>query len=219
MTKLQIALDHFSADEAVALVDKIYDIIDIVEIGTPIILRDGLHPVKRIKERHPELCVLADTKIVDGGCQECEDACKAGADIITVLALSDDYTIKGVVETAHRWGRQAFADLIQVRDIAIRAKQLVQLCVDYVCVHTAVDVQTWGKTPLDELRILSAAIPAERTAVAGGINEATLDSYLAEQPAILIMGSALTKAPDVREAIVKTRWHISQYNKHGDAAK
>lgn len=53
------------------------------------------------------MMILADTKIVDGGKLECEDACKAGADIVTVLAVADNATVRGVVDTAHRYGRRA----------------------------------------------------------------------------------------------------------------
>lgn len=65
--KLQIAIDNASADTILDTVDKIADIIDIVEVGTPMIIRDGQRAVHLVKEKHPELTVLSDSKIVDGG--------------------------------------------------------------------------------------------------------------------------------------------------------
>lgn len=41
MTKLQIAVDLLSEEEAVLLADDIHDVVDIFEIGTPMIIRDG----------------------------------------------------------------------------------------------------------------------------------------------------------------------------------
>lgn len=45
-------------------------------------MKEGLAPVYHVKQRYPNLCVLADTKIVEGEAMECEDACKAHADIV-----------------------------------------------------------------------------------------------------------------------------------------
>lgn len=201
--KLQIAIDTLSGAEALAMVDKIHDVIDIVEVGTPLILREGMAPVRALKQKYPALCVLADTKIVDGGDLESADACEAGADIVTVLALADDETIRLVVEAAHRYGRKVMADLINVRDIPTRAKELMALGLDYICVHTAFDVQKLGKTPLDDLTELVSAAPPEMAAVAGGIKLETLGAYRRLNPAIVIAGSSLTNAPDIRLAVVE----------------
>ena len=198
--KLQIALDLLSSTEALRLVGQIHDVIDIVEIGTPMIMREGMVPVVKIKEIYPDVTVLADTKIVDGGAIECEDACEAGADIVTVLALADNVTVQEVVDTAHRFGRKVMADLICVKDIQTRAKELQQMGTDYICVHTAVDVQRLGKTPLDDLKELVSAVPGKISAVAGGVSLSTLDDYKALNPEIVVVGSGLTKADDVRAA-------------------
>lgn len=196
MAKLQIAVDLASFDELLALADRLHDVVDIFEVGTPVIMQDGFHPVRAIKARYPDLTVLADTKIVDGGSIECADACRAGADIVTVLALADDATVSGVIKTAHRHGKKAMADLICAPDIAGRARELVDMGIDFVCVHTAVDVQKRGITPLDELKTLVKAINSEKAVAAGGISPMTVGAYLDEDPAIVIMGSALTGAKD-----------------------
>lgn len=47
--------------------------------------------------------MLADTKIVDGEAMEGEDACIAHADIVTLLAMADNATIKEVVDTADQY--------------------------------------------------------------------------------------------------------------------
>ena len=44
--KLQIALDLVDTNTALKMVEKIQDIIDIVEIGTPMIVKEGMAPVK-----------------------------------------------------------------------------------------------------------------------------------------------------------------------------
>lgn len=210
MAQLQIAVDLLSREQTVALADQIHDVIDIFEVGTPVIVRDGMQPVRQIKERHPGLTVLADVKIIDGGYLECADACKAGADIVTVLAIADDATVRGVVEAARQYGRKVMADLIRVEDIAKRSLDLLALGVDYLCVHTAVDVQSQGRTPLDDLTTLVSAVAPQHAAAAGGINGETLEQYLAKQPAIVVMGGALCSATDVRAAVMDMQERIKR---------
>ena len=203
--RLQIAMDTMSTNEALETAGKLYDIIDIVEIGTPMIIMEGLASVKAMKTRFPGLTVLADIKIVDGGEFECRSACDAGADIVTVLAMAADETVESVVAVARGYGRAFMADLIGVADIAGRARQIERLGVDYICVHTASDVQKKGRTPLGDLRLLTAAIPADKTAVAGGISIKTIGEYGNLNPAIIISGSALTGAPDIRAAAIEMK--------------
>lgn len=200
--KLQIAIDNASADTILDTVDKIADIIDIVEVGTPMIIRDGQSAVRMVKEKYPHLTVLSDSKIVDGGALECGYAVEAGADIITVLAMAADETISDVIDTAHEAGRKAMADLIRVPDIQKRAKELWNLGIDYICVHTAFDVQKKGRTPLGDLKELVQAVPSGMCAVAGGVNLKTIDEYVRLNPAIIIAGGALYNAPDVRQAVL-----------------
>lgn len=207
--KLQIAIDMVDSEEALKIVKEIYDVIDIVEVGTPMVVKEGMLAVRQIKKKYPNLTVLADTKIVDGGDIECKDACEAGADIVTVLALADDETIKAVIKTAHEYGRKAMADLISVTNIPKRSKELQDLGIDYISVHTAVDVQKLGKTPLDDLKELVSAVPKSMCVVAGGVKMETLNQYIAEQPEIIIAGGALTNAPDIRKATIEMKNRMS----------
>ena len=42
MTKLQMAVDPLSMAEALKLAERVQDVVDILEVGTPMIVRDGL---------------------------------------------------------------------------------------------------------------------------------------------------------------------------------
>ena len=80
--KLQIATDIANTETVFSIADAVHDVIDILEVGTPVITKEGLVPVYHVKLRYPNLCVFADTNIIDGEAMECEDACKARADIV-----------------------------------------------------------------------------------------------------------------------------------------
>jgi 3-hexulose-6-phosphate synthase len=115
--ELQLALDLVNISEAKEVVQEVQEYIDIVEIGTPVVINEGLKAVKEIKEAFPSLKVLADLKIMDAGAYEVMKASEAGASIITILGATDDSTIKGAVEEAKKQGTQILVDMINVKTL------------------------------------------------------------------------------------------------------
>ena len=194
--KLQIALDDIVLDEALLLVEKIQDSIDIVEIGTPFMMEYGMAAVRRFREKFPKLEILCDGKIMDAGGYEVELAYKAGADYATVLAVTDDLTIADVVSSAKKCGKKVMVDMICVSDLKTRIEKVEELGVDVISVHTGVDQQAAGRTPLDDLREMRSYVKHTDIAVAGGINAQTVKDYLIYEPEIIIVGGGITHAKD-----------------------
>jgi 3-hexulose-6-phosphate synthase len=195
--KLQLALDLVDLEGAKEILRQVGNAIDIVEIGTPFIMYEGIRAIKEIKKEFPYLIVLADLKIMDAGEHESRMAFEAGADIVTVLGVSDDSTIKGCVDEASRHNRCVMVDMIGVSDIEKRAIEIDSLNPDYICVHTAFDVQSTGKSPLHELKMVKRAIKYAGTAVAGGIKLGTIKGIADEKPDILIVGGGITNENDM----------------------
>ncbi|VEB55471.1 D-arabino-3-hexulose 6-phosphate formaldehyde lyase [Salmonella enterica subsp. enterica] len=77
--KLQLALDELTLPEAMVFMDKVVDDVDIIEVGTPFLIREGVNAIKAIKEKYPHKEVLADAKIMDGGHFESQLLFDAGA--------------------------------------------------------------------------------------------------------------------------------------------
>jgi 3-hexulose-6-phosphate synthase len=196
-TQLQIALDDLTREQVFPLLEQIADNVDIVEVGTPLLMRYGVSLISDIKQRHPQLKVLSDAKIMDAAYLEAAMSFEAGADYVTYLALTDDGSVSECVRAAREHGGSVVADLICVADLAGRARQLAALGTDVLAVHTGVDQQARGRTPLDDLRELSQAATGVALAVAGGINRTTLPDYLALGPQIIIVGGGITRAADV----------------------
>jgi 3-hexulose-6-phosphate synthase len=203
--KLQLALDLVDTKGALEVLEDLHDVIDIVEVGTPLIVREGVHAVEAIKKKYPNLTVLADLKIIDGGEEITEIALEKNADIVTVLGVSDNITISGCVSEAKKFGKEVLVDMMAIENIAERATEIDKLGVDYICVHTADDVQITGKNPLHELQILKSIVKNAKLAVAGGINISSIDSIVAEGPEIVIVGGGIAAQDNMREAAVAIR--------------
>ncbi|KTR26064.1 3-hexulose-6-phosphate synthase [Exiguobacterium indicum] len=198
--KLQLAIDLVDTAGAIALVKEIgEDNLDIVEIGTPVVINEGLRAVKEMKAAFPNLTVLADLKIMDAAGYEVSQAVAHGADIVTILGAAEDMSIKGAVEEAKKSGKQILVDMIAVKDIATRAKELDALGVDYICVHTGYDLQAVGQNSFEDLATIKSVVTNAKTAVAGGIKMETLPEVIAARPDLIIVGGGITGQEDKQE--------------------
>ena len=110
--KLQVAFDLQSSDEIIIFLEKNGDLIDIIEIGTPLIIKEGLKSVLKIKKKFPKQTVLADLKIMDAGLLEAQIGFDAGADIVTVLGLASTKTLNGVKQAAVKNEKEVMVDMI-----------------------------------------------------------------------------------------------------------
>lgn len=197
--KLQIALDTCNTKEALAILRDVADYIDVIEVGTPMIIEYGMEPVRTISKRFPNKLVLADTKIMDAGEFEAELAFKAGAQIVTVMGITHDETIKGAVKAAKNGNGKILADMMCVQNLEERAKELVDLGVDYICVHTAFDVQD-TQSPFDSLSRVQRIVGSQHSAIAGGININSVDKVVPFKPEIIIVGNGITGQEDRKES-------------------
>ncbi|WP_019533951.1 3-hexulose-6-phosphate synthase [Paenibacillus ginsengihumi] len=208
--ELQLALDLVDIPEAKLVVAEVADYIDIVEIGTPVVINEGLRAVKEIKEAFPSLRVLADLKIMDAGGYEVMKASEAGADIITVLGASDNSTIRGAVEEARKQNKKIMVDMINVQNIEDRAKEIDELGVDYICVHSGYDHQAAGKNSFEELAAIKRVVRRAKTAIAGGIKLDTLPEVIKAQPDLVIVGGGITSQEDKKAVAAAMKRLVNQ---------
>lgn len=208
--KLQLALDLVDIPGAIEVVKQVEPYVDIVEIGTPIIINEGLHAVKALKEAFPNLAVLADLKIMDAGGYEVMKAADAGADIVTILGVAEDASIQGAVAEAKKQGKQILVDMIAVKNLAERAEQIDSFGVDYICVHTGYDLQAIGQNSFEDLRTIKRVVKHAKVAVAGGIKLTTLPEVIAVKPDLIIVGGGITGENDMIAAANEMQQLIKQ---------
>lgn len=194
--KLQLALDDISLANGLKLVEKVHDYIDIIEIGSPFIIDEGMHAVRAFREHFPNKEILADTKIMDAGEYEAELTYLAGADYCTVLGVTDTRTVQGCLQAAEKYNKKVFVDMICVKDVEKRVKELENVGVNCLGVHTGVDQQAMGRTPLEDLAQMKKASKKSLISVAGGINPDTVSKYIELGADIVIVGGGINHASD-----------------------
>lgn len=212
MTQLQLALDG-TLRAGLAVLEQAHAHVDIVEIGTPLVLREGSRAIQAVRAAYPELRLLADFKIMDAGAAEAGIAFDAGAQIVTALGLAGDETIRGALSSAAEHGGRVMVDMMGVADPRQRAAELTELGCDLLCLHTAQDQHAQRGSPWRQLARLRAAYPTLRLAIAGGINLASLPQLLPHQPQIVVVGGAITAATQPGLAARSLQEGIGRYGK------
>ncbi|MDT7901027.1 MAG: orotidine 5'-phosphate decarboxylase / HUMPS family protein [Acidianus sp.] len=195
---LQVALDFISLDDAIRVAKMaIEGGVDIVEVGTPLVKAEGIRGMKQLREVAKDKILLVDTKTADAGDVEVEIAKLGNADIMTVLGIMSDSTIKSAVDKAKELGIVVQADLINVNDPVKRAKRLKELGVDIIGLHVGLDVQkergitvTSLKNEIKQISELSLV------SVAGGLNEKNIVDLLDLPINIYVVGGAITRSSD-----------------------
>ena len=136
--KLQLALDG-PLEDSLAVLRATREYVDLAEIGTPLVLREGVRAIQRLRAEFPALPLLADFKIMDAGGEEARIAFAAGADIVTVLGVAADETIAVAAAAALDCGGELMVDLMAVPQPLQRVQELMALGCDQFCVHRAHD--------------------------------------------------------------------------------
>lgn len=202
--KLQIALDA-PLNSSLEVLQKVRPYIDIAEIGTPQIFQSGIDVVAKYRAAFQDLDILADLKIMDAGQYEAEIGFYAGCKYVTVLGVASDDTIRGVVQAAKTLNGEVVVDMIEIKELLQRSRQLLNLGVDYLCLHTAYDRQKSEKAPLAALKTMKSAFPLAKLAIAGGIGLDTIDEIAQMEPDIIIVGGAITTAQNPADIAKKLR--------------
>jgi 3-hexulose-6-phosphate synthase/6-phospho-3-hexuloisomerase len=198
---LQVALDLMHLKRAVEIArESLEGGADWLEAGTPLIKSEGAECLRALKKEFPGRTLVADMKTMDVGAFEVEIAARAGADVVTVLGLSDDGTISESVLAARKYGAAVMLDLINVPDKVARAIRGEELGVSYICLHVGIDEQMkGGVSPLDVVSEVSSTVSVP-VAVAGGITSETAPKMLEHGASIVIVGGGIIKTGDVRAA-------------------
>jgi 3-hexulose-6-phosphate synthase len=206
--KLQLALDTPDLAHELALVSKVAPYVDLIEAGTPLLIREGIRAVREIRRRHRGCPVVADIKVVDAGEPIAELAFVAGASIVTVLGCASDEVITRVVQAARRYDGQVMADSLSITDIKKRAGQLRDLGVHSLCINRRGFEQSLvNAAPEEKLTRLTDLLADIDLPVylAGGINYDELVQLRQLPLAGVIIGAAIAAAPSPPEAARRIR--------------
>ena len=196
---VHISLDLTNIDEALETAEMALRAgVDWLEAGTPLILAEGLHGVRALRERFPDIPIVADLKTMDGGYLEAEMMAKAGATHVVVMARAHEETIKCVVQAGKDFGAEVMGDNLACPNMVDGAKWLEDLGCDYIVHHIGYDerrgIAARGErmpSPLDDLRAVVNAVSIPVQAVGGLSIEQAIQCPAYGAP-LVVLGAPLT---------------------------
>jgi 3-hexulose-6-phosphate synthase len=215
--RLQVALDFEKLNDAMAIAKEVAPFVDIFEVGTPLIISEGMHAIQALKDAHPNKLVCVDLKTTDTGYLEVKLAAQAGASIITVLADAYEITIKEALRAAYDFNVEIMADLIVSRSPVTTLAGLIDLKyketkLHYALVHSGLDQQASRRAPLFELEAVARLREHPRLAIAGGIRVTDISKILEFPVDVIIVGGGITRAKDPYKAAEEIRKAIIEYS-------
>ncbi len=208
---LQVALDFTNIEKAIRVMSALRGLpIPIIEVGTPLIKAEGIRSIAIIKAMTSgDALILADMKTADVGALETSMAARYGADVVTILASSDDAVIEAAITEGRKLGVDVIADTIGLRPDIIpqRVRELHELGVNIINIHSGIDVQRRLGIRATSFRDLARKIKSDLSdviiSVSGGIKPEDIEKFVGACIDIIVIGSAITKAPDPRGAATR----------------
>lgn len=196
---VQISLDLTDIDEALRTAAlAIRAGVDWLEAGTPLLLAEGLHGVRKLRTAFTDVPIVADLKTMDGGYLEAEMMAKAGATHVVVMARAHPETIKVVVQAGRDLGIKVMGDNLGCPDMVAAARMLEEMGCDFVIHHIGYDERrgyaSRGErmpSPLDQLREVVDAVTVPVQAVGGLSLEEAIQCPAYGAP-LVVLGAPLT---------------------------
>lgn len=196
---VQISLDLVEVSEALETAEMAMRAgVDWLEAGTPLILAEGMHGVRSLRDRFPDTPIVADLKTMDGGWLEAEIMAKSGATQVVVMSQAHEETIRCVVQAGKDLGVEVMGDNLGSDDMVAGAKRLEDLGCDYVIHHIGYDerrgIAARGErqpNPLDQLAEIVQAVRIPVQAVGGLTIEQAIKTPVYGAP-LVVLGAPLT---------------------------
>lgn len=169
---VQISLDLTSNRDALATATIAVEAgADWIEVGTPLVLAEGLHVVRALRAEFPDHPLIVDLKTMDGGYLEAEMMGDAGADAVLVMGRAHDATIERVIEAGEAFGMLVMGDDMGAQDRVAECVRLEALGVGMLIHHIGFDHRNahpeLGLSPLTDLGGIVAATSIPVQAVGG----------------------------------------------------
>lgn len=191
---VQLSLDLIELDEAIRTAEiAVRAGVDWLEVGTPLIIAEGMRGVRELRARYPEVPIVADLKTMDGGWLEAELMAKAGATHVVVMGQAHEETVELVAKAGRDLGVKVMGDNMAMPDPIEGARRLEELGCDYIIHHIGYDMRNLQRergltppTPLDRLEEIVRAVSVPVQAVGGLTVEQAINTPRYGAPLVVI---------------------------------
>jgi 3-hexulose-6-phosphate synthase/6-phospho-3-hexuloisomerase len=146
--------------------------VDWIEVGTPLVLAEGLHAVRALRKEFPHHPLVVDLKTMDGGYLEAEMMGDAGADAVVVMSRAHEATVEQVCAAGERFGMLVMGDDLGEPDYVEACQRLERCGVGMLIHHIGFDQRNKVNGALSPLTVLPDVVAATTVPVqaVGGLS-------------------------------------------------
>jgi 3-hexulose-6-phosphate synthase/6-phospho-3-hexuloisomerase len=113
--------------------------VDWLEFGTPLITFAGINSFGEFLAEFPGVTTFLDAKVMDASLRYVKTAAKLGINMVCICASASDATFRVAVTEGRESRVKIVGDLYAVADPIQRAKELIDMDVDYIYLHYGYD--------------------------------------------------------------------------------
>lgn len=206
--KLQIAMDMTDVKLYWEVLEKVADLIDIIEIGN-IGMYEGARLIKETKERYPNHEILWDQKVQF--LYTNIPAIDYGAHYVSVDADAPDDFIKDHIEYCHKKGCKVVGDMITLSAGSAQMIRLENLGVDQISFHPNAHHDRYPMGEVKQMEVAKIVVEHTEICAYGGFTVENCDPILALTPEIICVGAAIWAAEDPRAVTLAFREKMAKY--------
>lgn len=202
---LQVALDNNTLESALADANAVGEIVDIVEVGTILLLQEGTKAVKALSALFPKKIVIADTKCADAGSTVARNMKDAGANWMTCICSATIPTLHSAKDEINEIQIELYGNWTKED-----AQKWLNMGISQVIYHQSrdalLDGSTWGEKDLDKVKMLVDI--GFRVSVTGGLNVETLKLFKGINVFTFIAGRSITQADNPAKSALEFKNEI-----------
>lgn len=190
--QMQISYDFTNLSQAIEIAKQTAPFADILEIGSLLMIAEGINAIKEFKANFPDKQILADVKLVDRVSEIIPLLTDAESKYITVLYGTSNKVIKKATSLARSLNAKVVLDLIDPDTMGQGALDAQSLNVDHILFHYPHEVgETFSHIEQWELVKGNTQLPIF---ISGRINKTNIKEIVKLKPQGVVIGHAITKA-------------------------
>lgn len=206
--KLQIAMDMTSVEQYWSVLEKVHDLVDIIEIGN-IGMYEGARLIPMTRAKYPENEILWDQKVQF--LYSNIPAIDLGADYVSVDANAPDSYFQAHLEYGHKKGCKIVGDMITETAGSALMIRLEELGVDQISFHPNAHHDRYPMGEVKQMQCARTVVEHTEICAYGGFTLENIRPVLELKPEVVCVGAGIWAAEDPRAATLAFLDLMKQY--------
>ena len=201
---IQVAVDTRTISDGIKTAEKALRAgVDWLEVGTPLLLFEGVKAIGAFSQAFPGVPILADFKLMDGVRAYVLETGRQGGHLASICGVASNASIRAAIKAGKEAGVRVVVDLYAAPDKVQRAVEVEAMGADIVYVHFGSDARAE-----DPSQDTVGLIPEVRAAVRVPVGASSFDveggvAAVKAGADLIVIGHPLITSPNSEELLAE----------------